>query len=77
MTTAKSKGRGTRTNERDRDTKAIRDVEHWLWHGNSARVPGGRFARIIDLLNAVSRVTMLAKEAMKSRPARKPGRNTR
>lgn len=47
--------------------KAIRELEHWQFHGNTAVKPGGRFKRSIDFIIAVDRVTQFAKDTMAKR----------
>jgi hypothetical protein len=47
--------------------KAIRDLEHWSFHGNTATNPGGRFKKVIDFILAVERVTRAAKDAIARR----------
>lgn len=47
--------------------KAIRDLEHWSWYGNTAKCPGGRFKKQWDFILAVQRVTRFANETIKRR----------
>jgi hypothetical protein len=51
--------------ETQRVRKAIRDLEHWLFHGNTATKPGGRFRRSIDFIIAVDRVARFASETIR------------
>jgi hypothetical protein len=62
---AKAKKKTLREQDKDRDRKAIRDLEHWSLNGNTAVRPGGKFKTSMDFILAVERVTRIARDAMK------------